>query len=213
MIVKEVMSKNPVTIGPATKLRVLNELMKANDVRHVPVVKNGQLIGIVTEKDIRYAMIPEKIPGKKVPQGWNLDHLKVQDIMTDNTITIAQEAQVEEAARIIYGLKIHALPVMKNDKLVGIISVMDILGIFIEMMGMLKSSSRIDVLMKESQANFDKVSKIIYKNNGQIIGVGITPYQKDKKKSIYFFRLESCNVKPIAKDIKKEGFVVTSTIV
>jgi acetoin utilization protein AcuB len=213
MIVKEVMSKNPVTIGPATKLRVLNELMKANDVRHVPVVKNGKMIGIVTEKDIRYAMIPEKIPGKKVPQGWNLDHLKVQDIMTDNTITIAQEAQVEEAARIIYGLKIHALPVMKNDKLVGIISVMDILGIFIEMMGMLKSSSRIDVLMKESQANFDKVSKIIHKNNGQIIGVGITPYPKDKKKSIYLFRLESCNVKPIAKDIKKEGFVVTSTIV
>ena len=213
MIVKEVMSKNPVTIGPATKLRVLNELMKANDVRHVPVVKNGKMIGIVTEKDIRYAMIPEKIPGKKVPQGWNLDHLKVQDIMKDKTITIAQEAQVEEAARIIYGLKIHALPVMKNDKLVGIISVMDILGIFIEMMGMLKSSSRIDVLMEESQANFDKVSKIIHKNNGQIIGVGITPYPKDKKKSIYLFRLESCNVKPIAKDIKKEGFVVTSTIV
>ena len=213
MIVKEVMSKNPVTIGPATKLRVLNELMKANDVRHVPVVKNGKMIGIVTEKDIRYAMIPEKIPGKKVPQGWNLDHLKVQDIMIENTITIAQEAQVEEAARIIYGLKVHALPVMKNDKLVGIISVMDILGIFIEMMGMLKSSSRIDVLMKESQANFDKVSKIIHKNNGQIIGVGITPYPKDKKKSIYLFRLESCNVKPIAKDIKKEGFVVTSTIV
>ena len=213
MIVKEVMSKNPVTIGPATKLRALNELMKANDVRHVPVVKNGKLIGIVTEQDIRYAMIPEKIPGKKVPQGWNLDHLKVQDIMKDKTITIAQEAQVEEAARIIYGLKVHALPVMKNDKLVGIISVMDILGIFIEMMGMLKSSSRIDVLMKESQANFDKVSKIIYKNNGQIIGVGITPYPKDKKKSIYLFRLESCNVKPIAKDIKKEGFVVTSTIV
>ena len=213
MIVKEVMSKNPVTIGPATKLRALNELMKANNVRHVPVVKNGKMIGIVTEKDIRYAMIPEKIPGKKVPQGWNLDHLKVQDIMKDKTITIAQEAQVEEAARIIYGLKVHALPVMKNDKLVGIISVMDILGIFIEMMGMLKSSSRIDVLMKESQANFDKVSKIIYKNNGQIIGVGITPYPKDKKKSIYLFRLESCNVKPIAKDIKKEGFVVTSTIV
>ncbi len=213
MIVKEVMSKNPVSIGPASKLRAVDNLMKANKVRHVPVIKNGKLVGIVTEKDIRYAMIPEKIPGKKVPHEWNLDHLKVQDIMTNNAITISQEAQVEEAARIIYGYKIGALPVMKNNKLVGIISVMDILGIFIEMMGMLKSSSRIDVLMKESQVNFDKVSKIIYKNNGQIISVGITPYPKDKKKSIYLFRLESCNVKPIAKDIKKEGFVVTSTIV
>ena len=213
MIVKEIMSKNPVTIGPSVKLRTVNELMRANKVRHVPVVRNGKLIGIVTEKDIRYAMIPEKIPGKKVPKGWNLDHLKVQDTMTKKTITISQDAQVEEAARMIYGNKIGALPVMKNTKLVGIISVMDILGVFIEMMGMLKSSSRIDVLMKESQVNFDKVSKIIYKNEGQIISVGITPYPKDKKKSIYLFRLESCNVKPIAKDIKKEGFVVTSTIV
>lgn len=212
MIVKEVMSENPVTIGPAAKLRVVNKLMKANKIRHVPVMKNGKLIGIVTEKDIRYAMIPEKIPGKKVPQGWNLDHLKVQDIMTKKAITISQETQVEEAARIIYSNKIGALPVMKNAKLVGIISVMDILGIFIEMMGMLKSSSRIDILMKESQSNFDKISSIIYKNDEQIISVGITPYPKDKKKSIYLFRLESCNVKPIVKDIKKQGFAVVSTI-
>ena len=212
MIVKEVMSKNPVTIGPAAKLRAVNELMKANKVRHVPVVKNERLLGIVTEKDIRYAMIPEKIPGKKVPKGWNLDHLKVQDIMTNDAITVSQETQVEEAARIIYGHKIGALPVMKNKKLVGIISVMDILGIFIEMMGMLKSSSRIDVLMKETQVNFDKISKIIHKNNGQIISVGITPYPEDKKKSVYLFRLESCNAKPIARDIKKEGFVVTSVL-
>ncbi len=213
MIVKEVMSENPVTIGPAAKLRSVNQLMKANKVRHVPVIKNGKLLGIVTEKDIRYAMIPEKIPGKKVPHGWNLDHLKVQDIMTTDPIIISLETQVEEAARIIYGNKIGALPVIKNNNLVGIITVMDILGIFIEMMGMLKSSSRIDVLMKESQVNFNKVSKIIHKNNGHIISVGIKPYPKEKKKSVYLFRLESCDAKPIAKDIKKEGFVVTSTIV
>ena len=212
MIVKEIMSKNPVTIGPSAKLRAVNELMKANKIRHVPVVKNGKLIGIVTEKDIRYAMIPEKIPGKKVPKGWNLDHLKVQDIMTNDALTISQEAQVEEVAHIIYGHKIGAVPVMKNDELVGIISVMDILGVFIEMMGMLKSSSRIDVLMQKSQANFDKISSVIYKNGGQIISVGITPYPKDKKKSIYLFRLETCNIKPIVKGIKKDGFAVISTI-
>ena len=212
MIVKEIMSKNPVIIGPATKLRAVNKLMKVNKIRHLPVIKNGKLIGIVTEKDIRYAMIPEKIPGKKVPKGWNLDHLKVNDIMTKNALTISQESQVEDAARLIYGHKIGALPVMKNDKLVGIISVMDLLGVFIEMMGMLKSSSRIDVLMSESQVNFNKVSKIIKNNDGQIISVGITPYPKDKNKSIYLFRLESCNIKPIAKDIKKEGFTIASTI-
>ena len=212
MIVKEIMSKDPVTIGPTAKLRAVNKLMKVNHVRHVPIVKNGKLLGIVSEKDIRYAMIPEKIPGKKIPQGWNLDHLKVQDIMAKNALTVSQEVQVEEAARIIYHHKIGALPVLKNDKLVGIISVMDILGVFIEMMGMLKSSSRIDVLMNESQANFNKVASIIKKNDGQIISVGITPSPKEINKSIYLFRIESCNVNPIVKDIKKENFAVVSTI-
>jgi acetoin utilization protein AcuB len=89
---------------------------------------------------------------------------------------------------------------------------MDILGVFIEMMGMLKSSSRIDVLMNESQANFNKVASIIKKNDGQIISVGITPSPKENNKSIYLFRIESCNVNPIVKDIKKENFAVVSTI-
>lgn len=211
MIVKEIMSKNPVTIAPNAKLRSVNMLMKVNQIRHVPVLKSGKLIGIVTEKDIRYAMIPE-IPGKRVPKGWNLDHLTVKDIMSKNAITISQDAHVEDAARIIYGNKIGALPVLDNDKLVGIISVMDLLGVFIEMMGMLKSSSRVDVLMNKNQVNFDKVSSIIKKNNGQIIGVGIFPYQKNNKQSVYLFRLESCNIKPIVKDIRNAGFSVISSV-
>lgn len=212
MIVKEIMSENPVTIGRTAKLRTVNKLMKANKIRHVPVISNGKLVGIVTEKDIRYAMIPEKIPGKKVPQGWNLDHLTVKDIMTKEILTISQDAHVEDAARIIYKNKIGALPVIKSNKLVGIISVMDLLGVFIEMMGMLESSSRIDVLMARNQTNFDKVSNIIRKNNGQIISVGLSPYQKSRKQGVYLFRLESCDIKPIVKDIKSTGFSILSSI-
>lgn len=212
MIVKEIMSKDPVTISPGAKLRAVNKLMKVNQIRHVPVLNKGKLVGIVSEKDIRYAMIPEKIPGKNIKQGWNLDHLKVSDIMTTDALTVSQEAQVDEAARMIYSHRIGALPVLHNDKLVGIISVMDLLGVFIEMMGMLKNSSRIDVLMGETQADFDKVSNLIYRNDGQIISVGTIPYPKSKKKSIYFFRLESCDIKPIIRDIKKSGFDVVSSI-
>ncbi len=212
MHVKEIMSKNPVTIGPQAKLRSVHNLMRANDVRHIPVVKNGKLIGIVSERDMRYAMIPKIIPGKKVPRGWNLDHLKVIDIMTKETLTISQNAHVEDAAKIIYGNRIGALPVMDANKMVGIISLMDLLGVFIEMMGILQKSSRIDILMSKSQANLDKASNLIKKNNGHIISVGISPYPKNSKKSLYLFRLESCNIKPIVKDIKNAGFKVTSSM-
>ncbi len=212
MLVKEIMSKNPVTIGPRAKLRSLHNLMRANKVRHIPVVKNGKLIGIVTERDIRYAMVPKKIPGKKIPRGWNLDHLKVMDIMTKDSFTISQDAHVEDAAKIIFGNRIGALPVMKANKMVGIISLMDLLGVFIEMMGMLQKSSRIDILMPKSQASMDKAASLIKKNNGHIISVGISPYPKNSKNSLYLFRLESCNIKPIVRDIKGAGFKVTSAM-
>lgn len=212
MLVKEIMSKNPITIGPTAKLRSVNVLMQANKIRHVPVLKNGKLIGIVTEKDIRYAMIPKKIPGKKIPRGWNLDHLKVKDIMTCETFTVPQNAHVEDAANLIYGNRIGALPVMNSDKLVGIISVMDLLGVFIEMMGMLQNSSRIDILMSKSQANLDKISSVIKKNDGHIISVGISPYPKSNKQRLYLFRLESCDIKPIVNDIKNAGYSVVSAL-
>jgi acetoin utilization protein AcuB len=89
---------------------------------------------------------------------------------------------------------------------------MDLLGVFIEMMGILQKSSRIDILMSKSQANLDKASSLIKKNNGHIISVGISPYPKNSKKSLYLFRLESCNIKPIVKDIKNAGFKVTSAM-
>ena len=212
MHVKQIMSKNPVTIGPRAKLRSVHNLMRANKVRHIPVVMNGKLLGMVTERDIRYAMVPKKIPGKKIPQGWNLDHLKVMDIMTKDACTISQNAHVEDAAKIIFGNRIGALPVMNANKMVGIISLMDLLGVFIEMMGMLQKSSRIDILMSKSQANMDKASNLIKKNNGHIISVGISPYPKNSKKSLYLFRLESCNIKPIVRDIKSAGFKVASAM-
>ena len=157
-------------------------------------------MGLVTEGDIRQALIPSMI-----------DQIKIKDVMIKNPITIHPDASLEEAATLIYHYKIGGLPVIDNDKVVGIITVNDILAAFIELMGVLQSSSRLDVILGEDPKAFEDVSRIIKENGGEIISVGITNHP-EKEKRIYFFRLEKCNISPLVKALEKKGYKIASVL-
>ena len=89
---------------------------------------------------------------------------------------------------------------------------MDMLGLFIDMMGILHSSSRIDVVMGKASKNFDAVSGIFHDHGINIISVGMSPFNKSKNKRVYLFRLDLCDTKPLVKAIEEAGFKVKSAI-
>ena len=138
--------------------------------------------------------------------------MKVKNHMTRDPVTVVPEINIEDAALLIYENKIGCLPVVRNNKMVGIISIMDILGLFIDMMGILHSSSRIDVVMGKASKNFDTVSGIFHDHDINIISVGMSPFNKSKNKRVYLFRLDLCDTKPLVKAIEKAGFKVKSAI-
>ena len=86
------------------------------------------------------------------------------------------------------------------------------MGLFIELMGILHASSRIDVVMGKDLKNFDVVSKIIHEQNLKVINTSMAPYPKDKNKRVYSFRLDLCDTKLVANEIKKAGFKVLAAI-
>ena len=213
MIVSEVMSKDLITIKPTDSLDKAHILLVKNSVRHLPVTSNSSLLGIITESDIRGAFIKQ---GRKTKSG-NLENLdptkmKVSDYMTRSVLVVAPETCIEDAALMIYKHKVGALPVVKSQKLVGIVSIMDILGLFVDMMGMIHASSRIDVVMNKASKNFDTGSNIFHKHDVDIISVGMAPYPKDTKKQIYYFRLDLCKTSQLVKEIEKAGFKVLAAI-
>lgn len=216
MIVGEVMSKKLHTIKKSDSLKKAQDLMVRHAIRHLPVVDNGELLGIITESDIRGAFINPgrgSVAGKSGnPEPLNPARMKVNDYMTRNPLVVVPETHIEDAALMIYKNKIGALPVIKRNKLVGIISIMDMLGIFVDLMGILHSSSRIDVVMGKDPKNFEKVSSIINKEGLNIISVGMAPYLKDKSKQVYFFRLDLCETKNVVNKIEKAGFQVISSM-
>jgi acetoin utilization protein AcuB len=209
MIVGNVMVKKIFTIKKAESLKKAQELMVKHSIRHLPVVDGSELTGIITESDIRGAFIQQ---GRKTKDGkiQMLDpaKMKVGDYMTRNPLVVVPETHIEDAALLIYKNKIGALPVVKRNKLVGILSIMDILGIFVDMMGILHSSSRIDVVMKKQ--DFEKVAAIFHKNNVNIISVGMAPGGKTVDKGIYFFRVDLCETHTLVKQIEAAGFKVAA---
>jgi acetoin utilization protein AcuB len=118
MLVKNCMTPNPITITLKEDAKIAFHLLKKHGFRQFPVVKDGKLIGIVTDRDLRAAL--------------SQPDLTVDDVMTSNPVTILEDATVEEAARIISDRKFNALPVIsRTGELIGIITVTDILNSFL----------------------------------------------------------------------------------
>ena len=198
MRIKHWMIKDVVTIGPEATVEEAIQLMKKHSIRHLPVVEETRLVGLVTESSIRQYLLLSV-----------MDKLSIREVMIINPITIDADATIDEAARIIYRYKIGGLPVMQNGRLVGIMTVTDLLGAFIELMGILRSSSRIDVIPIHTDG-FDDVIEIIRNHGGKIISVGMDIHHSGKR--IYYIRLEKCPLEPIAAALEMAGHQVVSLV-
>ena len=143
MLVREWMTPDPVTIGPDTPVLEAIKLLKEKGFRRLPIVEGGKLVGIVTDKDLKDAM-PSKATTLSV---WELNYLlsklTVSEVMAKPVITVQADEPLEEAALLMEEYKVGGLPVLEGDRLVGIITITDVLRAFIEVMGMKEGGVRI----------------------------------------------------------------------
>ncbi len=201
MKVGEWMKRELVTIDRKTTIQGAISLMKKHSIRHLPVIEEGRVVGLVTEGDMRQVFVASLI-----------EELSIDDVMIKDPITVKVDTEIDDAARVIHYNKIGGLPVVDEDQgLLGIITVADIMAAFIELMGVLKSSSRIDIVLGQDPEAFEEVSRIISSNGGKIISVGMLP-QSDRKKNIYFFRLKKHRIGKIVDALGKAGYRVTASM-
>lgn len=132
MVVKEWMTHNPVTVHPDTGVKTAFRLMKKGGFKQLPVVEDGKLIGIITDRDTRRPEIIDELESWE--QLYRLDDaFKVRGIMTKNVITIRENESLESACLILRKKKFNALPVLSDSgELVGILTVHDVLDAFID---------------------------------------------------------------------------------
>ncbi len=200
MKIHSLMIPDPITITAKASINEAIELMKVNSIRHLPVVSSGnKLEGFLTLADLKQGLIPSM-----------LGDLTLKDLMIKKPITVGPDDDIETAAQLIYKYKIGGMPVVDGGRLVGIITATDILRTFIDMMGILSSTSRIDVLIGDKPGEFKKVMHIIGDEGGDIINVGMTG--QNTKNRIYYFRLAACKTTSIKKALEKKGFKVLAAM-
>ncbi|HXH11800.1 MAG TPA: CBS domain-containing protein [Alphaproteobacteria bacterium] len=132
MYVRDKMTWNVITITPDQSLRMARERMRKHGIRRLPVVKDGQLVGMVTDRDVRQAWASPATSLSTHELLYLLDRVTVQEVMTPKVLTVTPDTPLVEAARLLHDHKIGGLPVVDGRSVVGIITEMDLLEAFIE---------------------------------------------------------------------------------
>lgn len=131
LAVSDLMTVNPYAVAPRTSLRHVIELMKSEGCRQLPVVDEGKLVGIVTDRDVRLVMHSPMVEHGRWQDEELLDTVEVEGCMTANPMTIAPDAPAHHAAKMLSLYKFGALPVVRDEELVGIVTVTDFLDAFV----------------------------------------------------------------------------------
>jgi acetoin utilization protein AcuB len=212
MRVEKRMKRDVITVRPDDPIRHAMELLKGHHIRQLPVVEDGKVVGIITDRDLREASASSAISLSIWELNYLLEQTTVKEIMTKDVITITSETPVEEAARLIHDLKIGGLPVVDEEKLVGIITEVDLLEMFLEVMGINGASVRIDVVLSDDPKDFEIASKIVQDTGGEILSVAISRAEDVPDEKVCFFRLGPCDPAPIKAALTKAGHKVLSTV-
>lgn len=169
MLVEKRMSSPVITIEPNMPIMDALDLMRNKGIRRTPIVKNGKLIGIVSDKDLLNAA-PSDATSLSV---WELNYLlakiTVSEIMTKKVITVTQDTPLEEAAHLMAVNKIGGLPVLKNGYLVGLITETDLFRIFLELMGAQQEGVRVTALVPDKLGELAVLTHAIAEARGEFL--------------------------------------------
>jgi len=157
-----IMRKELVTVIPDTSLVKAREIIAEKLIEHLLVVdRDGRLVGIVSDRDIKQAWASPATALSAHELNYLLKQVTVETIMVKKIITITPGTTVERAGLIMQENRISALPVMENQKLVGIITTTDVMGVLLEAIGIDGESIRFVVLVEDRIGVVAEVSRIL----------------------------------------------------
>ena len=130
--VRDFMAKHPQVLGLNDTLDLAEDIMTMGRIRHLPVLNEGELVGIVSQRDMFRSAAVTALGFAADTQKALVKTIRIKEIMTEKVVTISPDATVKEAARIMIDKKIGCLPVVEGMKLIGIITETDILRYVVE---------------------------------------------------------------------------------
>jgi len=174
MLVKDRMIRHPLTISAEESLSATHQYMQKQNIRHLPVVdKAGRMVGLVTEDDLLKAG-PSKATLLSV---WEihslLNKVKVKEVMVKTVITTTEDTPIEEAAHLMLDHKIGCLPVLRDGRLVGIVTESDVFRTFMELFAARQKGLRVTIEVPNREGELALVAQAVAGQGGDIVACGV----------------------------------------
>lgn len=132
--VKDVMTPDPITIGPEESLMHAQELMRAQNIRRIPVVVGDTLVGLLAEGDLKRAQ-PSALVDSQDDFDRVMEATPVSRVMIQNPLVVTPDLPLSEAARTLHSMKYGGVPVVEGSRLVGILTDIDLIACLVELIG------------------------------------------------------------------------------
>jgi acetoin utilization protein AcuB len=136
------MEKKVHSVKPRDSISHAREIMEQQRVNQLPVVRNGRVLGIITDRDLRDAFPSALYGGHDRAAGAHPDDTPVEEVMTPNVLCLAPDDSIATAAETMRRERIGAIPIVEKDKLVGILTRSDILRAFVDLLHRVDSKGR-----------------------------------------------------------------------
>jgi acetoin utilization protein AcuB len=226
MLVQDVMQHPVVSAEPSTTIAEAYRTMHDRSIRHLPVVDDGELVGVVTDRDLRY------VTSQLHPSPMEAE-TAVQEVMTEGVVTAGPLDPVEEAARLLRKRRIGCLPVLDGDELVGIVTVTNLLDAIIRLTGLTKPGSRLAVSLVDEPGELARLTRRVAQEGLDVRSV--LSYYEDEVDAEFeaapdahqdaspdadadadgddtrlrvILRVNTLNTRPLAADLRDDGFDV-----
>lgn len=206
MLVEDVMQRDLTTVNPETTLPEALRLARGRGVRHLPVMDGPDLVGIVSDRDLKRAMASPATSLERHELNYLLEKVTMGEIMTRAVVTVGPTLPVEEAAWIMAKERISALPVTEEGKVVGIVTETDVLQLFLRAMGAGEPSSRLDLMLPEGSAALADAVRAVEDAETSISSIMTLPGRAGRKELV--IRVRTINPGPAIKRLEACGYAV-----
>ncbi len=199
MLVRDIMTTAVITTEPEATLGQVCEVMQARNVRHLPVIENGRLIGVITDRDVHGA-------GSKLCFTPSQPEGLVRDAMAQPPKTAHPLDPVEDAARTMRALKIGCLPVLDGERLVGIVTGIDLLDALLRLTGVDRATGRLELRLADRPGGLARLTALIAERQLNIHSILTYPEGTGQVRAV--LRVNTLETRPLADALRGAGFEV-----
>lgn len=207
MYVELWMKQEVVTVTSQQNIAVAHQLFATHGFRRIPVVDNGNLVGILTPGDIVKVMPSFLDADSEDEVDFVAENTNIGTVMTSEVITVSPDASLLEAVALMRRNKIDGLPVLAETKLVGIISITDILDAFLEIMSTQGADTRFDLKLDHNPASFYTMVELFGKADKEILAI-FQHYEFSKEYQLITVMTRGKNYQPLIDKLWEKKIII-----